>query len=213
MCSPAIPAASYTTPGLGQHARHWCHMSAMQSCTTRLSFSSACCPAPQQLPLVQVTETTLHVAERFGGWQEGVLRHLAGHFRKGATSADFGAASSYTARLNFSSACCPASQQLLLVQVTETMLHVAERFGGWQEGVLRHLAGHFRKGATSADFGAASSGLLDALRHHPDIQVPVSDKSSALKCSTSCQQAGLLMLRFWREQGCSPLDPDPLDFS
>ena len=65
-----------------------------------------------------------------------------------------------------------ATQRERDVQVTETTLFVADRFGGWQEAVLRHLAAHFQQGTSGmAEFGPASAGLLDVLREHPDTKV------------------------------------------
>ena len=69
----------------------------------------------------------------------------------------------------------------------ETTLYVAERFGGWQEAVLRHLATHFRQGSSgAAEYGAAVQGLLDVLRDHPDVKVRLcSCVQGLLTCCSS----------------------------
>ena len=101
------------------------------------------------------------------------------------------------------------------VQVTETALYVAERFGGWQEAVLRHLASHFRDGAGMADFGPASTGLLDALRDHPDVKVrPRAEHGVAPPCSEVVSSCSVLLLcagctQAFRRATCCWLLPDP----
>ena len=63
------------------------------------------------------------------------------------------------------------------MQVAESHVFVAERFGGWQEATLVFLASHFRSGATIAEFGKLSGALLQHVRDLDSVKVSMIPES------------------------------------
>ena len=70
--------------------------------------------------------------------------------------------------------CSQLSTGWCCLQVAESHVYVAERFGGWQEAALLFLGSHFRSGASAADFGKLSGALLQHVRDLDSVKVSLA---------------------------------------